>query len=167
MGGIALAALIAFGGVDLRNKTQMEELPANSMTQTAAVTAESMKNVPGRTPEERLRFIQSFGWQVEEEPAEIREVIVPKEFDDIYMRYNDIQKLQGCDLEKLAGRRCKRFSYRVLNYPGADAEQDREIRLNLLVYKNKIVGGDVSSLDRGTMNEAEKESSFVSGFAMK
>jgi hypothetical protein len=80
---------------------------------------------------------------VEEDPAEIMEVIIPEEFDEVYLQYNNIQKAQGCNLEDYAGKRCKRYAYTVTNYPGTD----QPIRVNLLIYKNKVIGGDVCSLD--------------------
>ena len=166
LGGIALVALIAFGSGGLWEKSRTEEV--NAQAEAPAIATQSMKNVPGKTEEERMRFVQSFGWTVEAEPAEIMEVIIPKEFDEIYLRYNDIQQAQGCDLQKLAGKRCKRYSYRVTNYPGADSESGREIRLNLLVYKNKIVGGDVSSLDL-PMTQTENANvgeAFIHGFTL-
>jgi hypothetical protein len=43
----------------------------------------------------------------------------------------------------MAGKRCKRYAYTVTNYPGTD----QPIRANLLIYKNKVVGGDICSLD--------------------
>lgn len=46
------------------------------------------------------------------------------------------------DLSRYKGKRCKRYSYTVLNYPGGV----QNVRLNLLICGNKIVGGDVSSL---------------------
>ena len=44
------------------------------------------------TAEERLSFLSQFGWEVEEEPAEVKEVVIPEEFDDVYNQYNVIQK---------------------------------------------------------------------------
>ncbi|MDR2933262.1 MAG: DUF4830 domain-containing protein [Oscillospiraceae bacterium] len=112
---------------------------------TTPVSEKNVKvqKVTGKTNEDRLDFIKSFGWEIEEEPSEIMEVIIPAEFDDVYDNYNAIQKKQGMDLKSLAGKRCKRYSYVVTNYPGTD----QAVRVNLLVYKNKIVGGDVCSLD--------------------
>ncbi|MCR2025614.1 DUF4830 domain-containing protein [Anaerotruncus colihominis] len=101
--------------------------------------------VAAKTEEQRVDFLESFGWQVEPEADEVVEVQIPKEFDDVFTNYNTIQKTQGCNLEKYAGKRCKRYTYIVTNYPG----QTDNVRANILVYKDKVIGGDVCSLELG------------------
>jgi hypothetical protein len=54
-----------------------------------------------------------------------------------------MQKKQGYDLGKFAGKRVKRFSYVITNYPG----DVKNIRINLLVRDNKIIGGDVCLME--------------------
>lgn len=105
-----------------------------------------------KTDAERAAFIAQFGWEVEAEPLEITEVVIPEEFDDVYTRYNELQKQQGYDLEKQKGERVKRYTYRVMNYP--DAEQ--EVHISLMVLDGKVIGGDVSSTALG---------GFMQGFA--
>lgn len=102
----------------------------------------SAKKAVVKTPEQRLEFVRSFGWEVEEEPVEVLEVVIPKEFDKVYEAYNSMQKHQGYDLAKHAGKRCKRYTFVITNYPG----QSEDVRLNLLVRDNKVIGGDVCSL---------------------
>lgn len=95
----------------------------------------------GKTEEDRAEFLASFGWEISEEPLEVREVIIPKDFDNVYAEYNELQKATGYDLTKYSGKRCKRYSYIVTNYPG----NEKDVQANILVYKDKIIGGDVSS----------------------
>ena len=95
-----------------------------------------------KTNEERISYLKTFGWNVEEEACEIVEVAIPSEFDDVYQQYNELQKKQNFDLEPYRGKRVKRYSYEVLNYPG----ETENIRANLLVYNDQIIGGDVCSL---------------------
>ncbi len=91
-----------------------------------------------------LTFISTFGWEVDEEPDEVREVIIPAEFDDVYNNYNSIQLKQGYDLQKYAGERVKRWTYTIKNYP---EYVDQEcIKINILVYKGEVIGGDVCSV---------------------
>ena len=96
-----------------------------------------------KTEEQRIDFLESFGWEVEPEAEEILDVLIPKEMDDVFSNYNEIQKAQGCDLTKYAGKRCKRYTYIVNNYP----DQPENIRANIVTYKNKIIGGDVCSIE--------------------
>ena len=87
-----------------------------------------------------MDFLKQFGWEVEEDPIEIMEIRIPKEFDKVYQSYNELQKEVGLDLEKYKGRRVKRYTYKVLNHPSS---KDVEVRGNILIYKNKVVAGDI------------------------
>ena len=141
---LAAAAVVLVAALGIRGVQQFREASVPAGT-AAAESAQpiSSKKASAKTNEQRLAFLKSYGWEVEEEAAEIMEVIIPKEFDSVYTSYNSMQKKQGYDLEKLAGKRCKRYSYVVLNYPGASGE----VRINLLVKDGKVVGGDVCSLE--------------------
>ena len=94
------------------------------------------------TNEERVAFLQQFGWKVNPEPIEIKDVAIPQEFSDVYVQYNNVQKEQGLDLEPYAGKTCKQWVYCVTNYP-----QVTDIRASLLVFDNKVVGGDLSTAE--------------------
>lgn len=93
---------------------------------------------------QQLEFISNFGWEVDEEPDEIREVIIPAEFDEVYNNYNEIQIKQGYDLQKYAGERVKRWTYTIKNYPGYEGQEC--IKINVLVCKGEVIGGDVCSV---------------------
>ena len=67
---------------------------------------------------ERTAFLSQFGWEIEEDPVEVAEVIIPAEFDRGYEKYNEIQKAQNLDLTPYAGKRAKRWTYSIKNYPG-------------------------------------------------
>lgn len=99
----------------------------------------AQKEFPGETNEERLAFLQSFGWQVEETPAETREVMIPAQFNDVYTTYNVMQKAQGFDLKPYAGEVCTQYRYKINNYPN-----EPEVYATLLVYGKLIIGGDVA-----------------------
>lgn len=101
------------------------------------------------TNEERIAYLASFGWQVQETPAETQEVRIPEEFNDVFTRYNQLQQSQGFDLSDYAGKAAKRYVYAITNYPGGS----QDYYATVLVYKNKIIGGDVTSTaEGGTMH---------------
>lgn len=101
-----------------------------------------VQNIDASTNDGRLVFLKNYGWEVDSSPVEVVEVIIPQTFNSVYSNYNSIQKLQGFDLTKFKGDRVKRWTYNVKNYPGGV----QNVRANLLVYNNKVVGGDVSSV---------------------
>lgn len=83
---------------------------------------------------ERTAFLSQFGWEVEEDPVEVAEVIIPAEFDRGYEKYNEIQKAQNLDLTPYAGKRAKRWTYSIKNYPGYEGA-DGTVQANILVYE--------------------------------
>lgn len=131
----AVAVLATIGGVYAVKKSK--SAPVSSMNGIV---------YKAETAEERLSFLSQFGWEVGEEPAEVKEVVIPEEFDDVYNQYNVIQKEQKLDLEKYKGARVKCWSYNVKNYPGYE-NSEGVIRANLLVYGGVVIGGDISSIE--------------------
>lgn len=73
-------------------------------------------------------------------PAESGQVRIPEESSEVFDRYNALQKSQGYDLSKYAGKKVMRYVYRINNYPGAT----EPVYATLLVYKNEIIGGDIT-----------------------
>ncbi len=95
------------------------------------------------TNDKRVAFIESFGYKVNAENYEKEEVTIPAKFDAVYTRYNDIQRAQGLDLKKYKGKTVTRYTYYVTNYPNYDGK----VACTLLIYKDDIIGGDVTGLD--------------------
>ncbi len=108
-------------------------------------TGKSGMSIKASSHEERVAFLSQYGWEIDAEPVEVQEVIIPSEFDDVYNAYNEIQKAQGFDLTVYAGVRVKRWTYMIKNYKGYE---DKDcIHANILVYDGLVVGGDVCSVE--------------------
>ena len=88
----------------------------------------------------RVQFLKDFGWEVSPSPTESSQVRIPEQASEVFDRYNQLQKSQGYDLSKLAGKNAMRYVYQINNYPGATDP----VYATVLVYKNQIVGGDVT-----------------------
>ena len=88
----------------------------------------------------RVKFLQDFGWNVTTSPKESGRVRIPEESSEVFDRYNTLQKGQGYDLSTYAGKTVMRYVYQINNYPGAT----EPVYATLLVYKNRIIGGDVT-----------------------
>lgn len=122
---------------------------------------EANLNIRAGTAEERVAYLSQFGWSVETDPVEVSEVIIPEAFDDTYQNYNELQKAQGFDLSVYAGKRVKRWIYRVTNYAGY--ENSDCIQATLLVYDGQVIGGDVCSTElNGFMHGFLKETTELS-----
>ena len=96
-----------------------------------------------KTNEDRVAFLNQFGWEVDAEPIEEVTLKIPAEFDKVMNTYNELQKKGGLDLSKYKGREVTRYTYNVLNYPGYDGT----VTANVIVYKNRVIGGDIASSD--------------------
>ena len=96
-----------------------------------------------KTNDDRVGFLAQFGWQVKPEPVESAEITIPSSFDKIFVGYNEIQKKQGLDLSKYKNKEAMRYTYEVTNYP----DYDGTVYATVIVYRNKVIGGDVCSAD--------------------
>ena len=106
-----------------------------------ATMAGNKYSLKAESNEDRISFLRQFGWEVDPEPAEIREITIPEKFNDVYEKYNEIQKQQGLDLTRYAGKTCKQWIYEIQNY----SDRGAPVRATMLVYEGKVIGGDISS----------------------
>ena len=91
------------------------------------------------TNEERIRYLESMGWQVEPEPVETLQFLLPAELEEPYLTYNELQDAQGFDLSVCCGKQVARYTYTVTNYPG----RAEGVQANLYVCEGQPVAGDI------------------------
>ena len=118
--GVILALVILLGGGDETASTNAPAVSSN---------------------DSRVKFLTDQGWEVTTSPTESGQVRIPQEQSDVYKRYNELQKSQGYDLTPYAGKTVMRYVYKINNFPGAT----EPVYATLLVYKNQIIGGDVTN----------------------
>ena len=143
-----IVCLTVTSGIFLFAKNKLS-LPEDTEASTKMVK----KSLMAKTNDDRIVFLQSFGWEINGEPLEVVELELPEEMDEVLLKYNDIQKEQNMDLEKYGGKRVKRYTYVVENHPSGE----EDVRANVLVYKDKIVGGDICT---------NRLDGFMHGFSM-
>lgn len=131
--GVAAAALLCCCAIALNLGQGMmgREVSASALPSPKGV----------RSNQDRIDYLAAYGWQVSEEPLVTQELLIPEEMDDSYTEYLALQTGQGFDLQKYAGKRVKRYTYEVLNYPTGETG----VQANLLLYKNTVIGGEVLS----------------------
>ena len=88
----------------------------------------------------RIAFLKAFGWDVTTSPTESGQVRIPAEKNEVFERYNALQKSQGYDLSTYAGKTVMRYVYKINNFPGAT----EPVYATLLIYKNQVIGGDIT-----------------------
>ncbi len=99
-------------------------------------------NLSVKSNEDRVKFLQGYGWEVNEVPIEQQDVIIPQTFSQVYAEYNSLQESQGFDLTEYAGLEATRYTYEVLNYPGVDSQ----VVADIIVCKNKVIAGDIQCI---------------------
>ena len=92
------------------------------------------------TPEKRLAFIRSLGWEPEEDSETEKEVLLPGRFPSVLEQYNQLQLSQGYDLTKYAGKEIRVYTWTLKNCP-----EDSGAQCTLYAYRGRLIGGDVHS----------------------
>lgn len=83
------------------------------------------------------KYLKSLGYEIEY--INSKEVNIPENFGEGLKKYNNLQKKQGFNLEKYRGKSCTQKQYYITSkktYP-------EKYVANVLVYKNKLIGGDL------------------------
>ena len=115
-----------------------------------------MSSVTLETNDQREEYLTSLGWEFKTNCDE-KQVQIPSEFNDVYTRYNEIQKSQGFDLEPYKGQEVTVYTYNITNYAGYENRDC--IYANLIVCNNMLIGGDVcsTSVSDGFMQTLKKQ----------
>lgn len=87
------------------------------------------------------QYVEELGWAIDLSPIDKAVVDIPVQFDDVYNEYNKIQKKAGFDLSEYTGKKVMRYTFSVKNFDGIEG-----VRANVLVYKGKIIGGDLMTV---------------------
>lgn len=118
-------------------------LAVGNLSDQRSVGVSASTSVPKKikSNEDRIAYLESFGWQVEQEPVSVEELLIPEQFDETYQEYLALQSSQGFDLTQYQGKRVKRYTYQITNYPTGEAG----VQAALLLYKNTVIGGEVLS----------------------
>lgn len=150
--GIVGAALIALAVLIVFVPGDRPQTASTALAASAAPAAYRFDKV--KTADDRVEFLRQFGWEVNPEPLEETEVTIPAEFDKVFAGYNELQKNQGLDLGKYKNKNVTRCTYAVTNYPNYDGR----VLANLLIYRGKVIGGDICTAD---------VNGFIHGFEKK
>lgn len=108
-------------------------LAARSATETQPDSPQLLTN------EDRVAYLTSYGWELEAEPVETLQFLLPDPLQEPYLSYNILQQTQGFDLQPLCGSHVTRYTYTVTNYPG----RNQGVQANLYICDNAPVAGDI------------------------
>ena len=132
------------------------DYPGDALTSVGNVDPSAFGGM--KTTQDMIRLLETFGWSVEGEPVKIVQVTVPKSFDAVYEKYNQIQLAQGLDLTRHKGESARLFTYVVKNY-----DYQGTVYANLLISGERVIAGDICSADvSGFMHGLDKNNDFIS-----
>ena len=92
-----------------------------------------------KTNEDRIAYLRTLGWEVEAAPLDVQNIVIPREFGDVYTEYIELQRQQGYTLEKYGGMNAVRYTYRITNYPDGSTD----IVADMVLYNDSIIAGDI------------------------
>ena len=80
---------------------------------------------------------ENFGINIADDSPIIENIRIPMQFNSVYQEYNSLQHDIGMDLEKYRGESCTKYTF----------DMDENFVLNIIVYNNHFIGGDISEKD--------------------
>ena len=111
----------------------------------ASIGKSSDANADGRnlrTNEDRIAYLASLGWECDPECAAEKAIVIPREFNEVYTGYNELQLSQGFDLNDYRGMEVNLYAYQVLNHP----DDSGTVFAQIIVCGTEVIGGDVHSI---------------------
>lgn len=107
-------------------------------------SAASVKYPKGASVSDRVDYLKQLGCFVDFKTEQAKEIVIPKEFSDVYEEYNGLQLAAGFDLRKYKGCRATVYEYKSETSENSDC-----FFAHLIVCSGKIIGGDIcdNSLD--------------------
>ncbi len=85
------------------------------------------------TNAQRVQFISALGVNLVGDEFCEKQVTIPQEFSKVYENYNTLQRSAGFDLTAYKGK-----NVTVYTYMATDGRT-----VSLMLYKNKLIGGDI------------------------
>ena len=98
-----------------------------------------MQSMDMRDPQQRIKYLNELGLEVEADSVVESEIRIPNTFSDVYLKYNEMQQEAGFNLEEYKGLVVTKYTYSVSQHNLTN------VYVNILCYKGEVIGGDVSS----------------------
>lgn len=115
-------------------------LPAVSASSDVAIVTTDYKNISDE--EDMKNFLSSFGYETEAKASQVYEIDIPEEFNTVFEKYNEIQRAQGLNLKRYAGKNATAYVFKITNY-----EYEGDVFATLFIRNGRVIAGDVCSSD--------------------
>lgn len=114
------------------------------------LAAGDAEKIYGETEQQRIGYIESYGWDAGVTRCDVEQVRIPAEFDDVYEQYNAVQLKQGFDLRKYRAHSVTQYTYEV----SRTDDDPVPMLAHLLVEDGVIIGADITSAEAGGFTAA-------------
>jgi hypothetical protein len=91
------------------------------------------------TDENVSAYLMTHGWETDTGKLTSEQITIPSEFNDVYTRYNEVQKQQGFDLRKYRGSSAVLLTCPITNYG-----TDEEVVCELILKDSRLIGANLS-----------------------
>ncbi len=98
----------------------------------------------GKDTAARVEYLKTLGYSAMADSESHKPILLPAKFDEVYTSYNELQKEGGFDLSRHRGCEAELYTYNLSRF-----YELKEAMANLIVYRDKIIGGDISTLEKG------------------
>ena len=112
----------------------------NSVSAMSSVTEIDYSGI--KTKDDRIAFIEQFGFKVDSESEQEQAFRMPENFDRVILGYNELQKKQGLDLSKYRNKKVTRYTYKLSN-----TDLGEDVYANLFIHRGKVVACDITSAE--------------------
>lgn len=136
--GLKFFAVVAISVVVLVSAVGI--LPSVSASVDVANVSTDYKNIS--TEEQMVEFLSKLGYEAEPVPADVFEIQIPNNFNSIYEKYNELQRSQGLNLKRYAGKDATAYVFKIKNY-----DYDGEVYATLFIRNGRVIAGDICSKD--------------------
>lgn len=117
----------------------------NTPFDTAFCESVGEYSTKAQSEEDIADFVRQFFFETDE-LYNVEEITIPYVFNDTYIKYNELQKKQGLDLEPFKGRTSIRYIYSLKNHK----IDDTDAYITIIVYKGRVIAGHISTGVEGT-----------------
>lgn len=94
-----------------------------------------------KTNADRIAFIEQYGFTLSSTEPQTKTVTIPVKFSDVYNNYNRLQQSAGYDLTAYKGCEVTLYTYSIRTPDNLSGDYV----FNIMVYNNRVIGGDISS----------------------
>ena len=90
--------------------------------------------------ERRVAYLAALGWNADPNSETVQQILIPRAFNKIFEKYNELQIEQGFDLSEYCGMDVMLYTYAISNHPCGEPTIAQ-----LILFADQVIGGDIHS----------------------